>query len=421
MEIAVIHRHRYDDWTLPKGKLQEGESWSEAALREVGEETGYDATLRGFAGAVTYQTSAGPKVVRFWHMLATGEPSSQIDSEVARVLWFPVEEARTRLQYPLEQALLEVWQGPGRTTDTSGKQLSRRRWRTWPRPIAAERLDHELSVFEEKLDGLVAEQQRKDSVDFPHEWDEHAKRCVDLARQALESGELALGWQYLKAAQQFRLYGIEREELVGIAGAVMAEAVDERKSVTPWRREGILQLLADERGKVKPDLDHETVVRAVELLDEHHNNTYRKQAIVRDRLQLLSILSVVALIAWIAVAPELPSLHPSTVGRCWWGPRLFWLGLVLAGIVGAILSGFTSSIGKDVAKTRIPEELSASVITFSRLAIGAVSAVAVAVLLGSGVLSLEAPSYELLLAIALASGFTDRLLVRAVESTVGAV
>lgn len=116
MEIAVVHRNRYDDWTLPKGKLQEGESWSEAAVREVREETGYDSTPLGFAGAIAYQTSNGPKVVRFWHMLATGEPSNQIDSEVDRVYWFPIEEARTRVQYPLERALLEVWQGPGRVS-----------------------------------------------------------------------------------------------------------------------------------------------------------------------------------------------------------------------------------------------------------------------------------------------------------------
>ena len=114
MEIAIVHRSRYDDWTLPKGKLQKGESWSEAAAREVKEETGYDSTPLGFAGAIAYETSKGPKLVRFRHMLAMGEPSDQIDSEVAEVLWFSIEEARTRVQYPLDRALLEVWQGPER-------------------------------------------------------------------------------------------------------------------------------------------------------------------------------------------------------------------------------------------------------------------------------------------------------------------
>jgi ADP-ribose pyrophosphatase YjhB (NUDIX family) len=112
-ELAIVHRQRYDDWTLPKGHLQEGETWVEAALREVKEETGYEAEILGFAGAISYNTDEGPKVVRFWHMTPTGAASSQLDSEVDEVVWLSIEAARKRVQYPLERALLGVWQGPG--------------------------------------------------------------------------------------------------------------------------------------------------------------------------------------------------------------------------------------------------------------------------------------------------------------------
>jgi len=111
-EIAIVHRRRYDDWTLPKGKLEEGESWIDAALREVKEETGYDAKIIGFAGAIAYDTDKGSKIVRFWHMTACGSPSTQIDNEVAEVLWLPRDAARERIQYPLEQVLLDVWKTP---------------------------------------------------------------------------------------------------------------------------------------------------------------------------------------------------------------------------------------------------------------------------------------------------------------------
>ncbi|HJZ69642.1 MAG TPA: NUDIX hydrolase [Blastocatellia bacterium] len=111
-EIAVIHRRRYDDWTLPKGKLKKNESWQEAALREVKEETGYDATLLEFAGAIAYLVDDRPKLVRYWHMIAASEPWSELDDEVAEVVWLTVEAARRALQYPLEQALLEVWRSP---------------------------------------------------------------------------------------------------------------------------------------------------------------------------------------------------------------------------------------------------------------------------------------------------------------------
>ena len=112
--IAVIRRIRYDDWTLPKGKLKEGERWDQAALREVEEETGYRATLGGFAGALAYQTGKGDKVVRFWHMIPVHMKPAEIDrSEVTDVIWLPVAEACAKLSYPIERALLEAWAETG--------------------------------------------------------------------------------------------------------------------------------------------------------------------------------------------------------------------------------------------------------------------------------------------------------------------
>jgi ADP-ribose pyrophosphatase YjhB (NUDIX family) len=110
LRIAVIRRLRYDDWTLPKGKLKEGERWEEAALREVEEETGYRPTLQGFAGALAYQTGKGDKVVRFWHMVPARMEQAEIDhSEVSEVIWLPTAEACVKLSYPVERALVESW------------------------------------------------------------------------------------------------------------------------------------------------------------------------------------------------------------------------------------------------------------------------------------------------------------------------
>lgn len=112
-EIAIVHRERYDDWTLPKGKLDPGESWEQAALREVWEETGCRAEITGFAGAVAYQTEKGAKVVRFWNMRVLKDDGSPSDGEVDRVVWLSPQVALTKLQYPLEYALLEVWKEIG--------------------------------------------------------------------------------------------------------------------------------------------------------------------------------------------------------------------------------------------------------------------------------------------------------------------
>jgi 8-oxo-dGTP pyrophosphatase MutT (NUDIX family) len=108
--IAVVHRSRYGDWTLPKGKLNEGESWEKAALREVEEETGYRVKLVGFAGAVAYETDKGPKVVRFWNMTPVDRKRSPIDqTEVQEVVWLSPDQACEKLSHPLERAMVESW------------------------------------------------------------------------------------------------------------------------------------------------------------------------------------------------------------------------------------------------------------------------------------------------------------------------
>lgn len=111
-EIAIIHRHRYGDWCLPKGKLKNGETWLQAALREVKEETGYSAQALSFAGVISYDTDNGIKVVCFWNMLSLGEPDRFMEEEVAEVMWLRVEAAYHKLQYPLEKALVEIWKAP---------------------------------------------------------------------------------------------------------------------------------------------------------------------------------------------------------------------------------------------------------------------------------------------------------------------
>ncbi len=103
--VLLVHRDRYDDWSLPKGKLEPGETWEDAALREVWEETGLRCELGAFVGSTTYAPGGEPKEVRWWLMTGDGEPGAS--NEVDEVRWATVEDAGRLLTYEWERALLE--------------------------------------------------------------------------------------------------------------------------------------------------------------------------------------------------------------------------------------------------------------------------------------------------------------------------
>lgn len=104
--VALVHRPKYDDWTLPKGWREKGESWSEAALREVQEETNCKAKLKEFAGCTCYNVGNVPKVVLYWHMALKKEVEFDPSGETDQLIWVDINEAIKRLSYRNEIELL---------------------------------------------------------------------------------------------------------------------------------------------------------------------------------------------------------------------------------------------------------------------------------------------------------------------------
>jgi 8-oxo-dGTP diphosphatase len=104
-EVAVIHRPRYDDWSLPKGKVDPGETEPVTAVREVAEETGYAAHLGRRLAAVTYPVDQSIKKVRYWTARAIGGEFSP-NSEVDELKWLPVSEAIKAVGYPHDRKVL---------------------------------------------------------------------------------------------------------------------------------------------------------------------------------------------------------------------------------------------------------------------------------------------------------------------------
>jgi 8-oxo-(d)GTP phosphatase len=111
LEVVLVHRPRYDDWSLPKGKLDPGETDEEAALREVEEETSVVAVLGPELPTTTYLDRSGKtKRVRYWAMtVASGSPVGA--NEVDAAEWVPIKEAAKRITYERDIGVLKALPG----------------------------------------------------------------------------------------------------------------------------------------------------------------------------------------------------------------------------------------------------------------------------------------------------------------------
>lgn len=106
LEVLVVHREHYDDWTFPKGKCEPDETDEECAAREVFEETGLRCTLGTELSSTHYTDARGrPKTVRYWQLEVVGG-GLEFRNEVADARWVTPEEAERLLSYRRDAALL---------------------------------------------------------------------------------------------------------------------------------------------------------------------------------------------------------------------------------------------------------------------------------------------------------------------------
>src|SRR2546423_13316039 len=91
--VAVVRLRKRNEWVLPKGKLDDGETPRAAAEREVMEETGHVVAVHEFLGTLVYETSGGPKVVHYWRMEAGQAATRKFMRDVKTVDWLPLGEA----------------------------------------------------------------------------------------------------------------------------------------------------------------------------------------------------------------------------------------------------------------------------------------------------------------------------------------
>ena len=109
VEVLVVHRPHYDDWSLPKGKLEPGEEALAGALREVEEECGLRCTPgRELPGVFYFDRKRRPKRVRYWEMQpidGTFEPNGEVDE----IRWVSISEAQALMSYPRDAGVLAAF------------------------------------------------------------------------------------------------------------------------------------------------------------------------------------------------------------------------------------------------------------------------------------------------------------------------
>lgn len=104
--VAVVRQRKRNEWVLPKGKLNFGETPIQAARREVLEETGHDVAVHEYLGVLAYRSGDRSKIVHFWRMEANGSPVGELMDDVRAVDWLPLDDAIERLSRDYERAFL---------------------------------------------------------------------------------------------------------------------------------------------------------------------------------------------------------------------------------------------------------------------------------------------------------------------------
>ena len=252
-------------------------------------------------------------------------------------------------------------------------------------------------------------------------WEKAIRGQLETVRAHHRRGEIDAAWRCFTPAARRELEVADEAEIVTRAGALRHEAASGKLSAT-WRSQLIIELLDSEQ--IKADLPDQIedvrrrVAEATRIRDEDADNRYYRVALVRGQrsLLLLILLVCVAVVLALAAAVEWDGdLHDPPVG--------FVALVAVFGALGACLSAI-QSLGRAGTQGRIPEHVASSLITITRPALGAAAALGIYAITASGILNTSVDDEEAhltVLALSFAAGFSERLVLSAVEVATGAV
>lgn len=408
-EIAVIFRSRYNDWTLPKGKLQKGELWEDAALREVKEEVGCESIITGFAGVTEYLVKGIPKVVLFWHMIPKEDFIFQPNDEVKDLKWMKYSEVIKQLDYPGEKELLK--RSIVRKKPSIFKLLL-----NWLRNSFSvtqrrqcERLLGAISAYTQELDTKInCKKINPENLC----WLLRARAILNQCEKQLQNKNTDGGWRCFHAAQRMEILSLENnEELKALASILRQEC----EKLSSWRKKATYDLIGSPESP-KNNIQKDHIYQAALIRDEHYTNGYYKINLMRDQFRWLSLILFLVLIGiyvYFQNVPQQADLYKKV--------PLMLIGVTLFGLLGGTISSIFS-VRKSSAQTKIPELVSNFVYTFMRVLVGAGSALIIYIFLRTDflidIVSSKTNNIYTFYAISFVAGFSERLLTKAVETIV---
>ena len=289
-EVLIVYRKRYQDWTLPKGEVKDGESFQEAALREVAQETGCSCQLGNYLGTISYSDHGTPKVIMFWKMTVLEERPVLEAEETADVTWMPLPAAVQKLSQSQEKALLSRLSSAARPVQQvppaswSTETASQRKKGSIEDERVHARVLREAEAFRVELAFLERRSSQGDKA-----WAAAAHDQLTNVLRCLESNDIEGALFCLHAARRFAVYGLNETELITRAHILREEA----QKISSWRGDAMDSLLSanDE------DISADRLADAMKLRDEESTNQYYRNRLAGDHLRILLMICTVAVVA----------------------------------------------------------------------------------------------------------------------------
>jgi len=298
-EVMVVYRKRHQDWTLPRGKVKDGESFQEAAMREVQDETGCSCRIGNYLGTISYSDNGVPKVVLFWKMTLVEDKGARNNDNIGEAVWLQVPAAIERLSHAQEKALLSRIGSLPKQSESPvdprvvASQMAASHVVATPAQLknvsvethrAHSRLLRECESFRVELGFLERRSSRTDNF-----WAMAAHEQLNNVLRCLESDDIEGGWYGLHAAQRYAVFGMNQVELANRAHVLREESL----KINSWRAEAMDSLLSG----TEDHLSAENVADAIALRNEDFSHQYFKAKMIGDRLRALLLICGLGAIA----------------------------------------------------------------------------------------------------------------------------